>query len=130
VARFLERAGVIRHDVPSPIPGFVKIVRRGNDVDFFNGYAFLYYPISGVCAVGAAVYRLPTGLLEGAAYERTRRARPSSLRLLGMGQLSVALTLSVFVNKFSDTASWYLAVMTTAPSWVGALARLFRKAPR
>jgi ABC-type Mn2+/Zn2+ transport system permease subunit len=77
-----------------------------------------------------AVYCLLTGLLVGTVYERTSRARSSSLHLLLMGQLSVALTLSVFVNKFNNTASWYLAVMTTAPFWVSRLARVFRRAPR
>jgi len=130
VARLLERAGVIRQVLPSPIPGFVKIVRRGNDAIFFNGYTFLYYPISDFGVVGLAVYCLLIGLLVGTVYERTRRVRSSSLHLLMMGQLSVALTLSVFVNKFNNTASWYVAVMTTAPFWGSALARVFRKAPR
>jgi hypothetical protein len=130
VARFLERTGVIRHDLPPSIPGFVNVVRRGNDAISFNGYTFLYYPISDFGVVWAAVYCLLVGLLVGTVYERTRRARSSSLHLLVMGQLSVALTLSPFLNKFNNTASWYLAVMTTAPFWGSALARLFRKAPR
>ena len=41
-------------------------------------------------------------------------------RLLSLGQLSTALVLTVFVNKFNNTASWYIYVWSCAPFLVSA----------
>jgi oligosaccharide repeat unit polymerase len=126
VVRLLNKAGLVPGELPSSIPGFTKVVRRGNAAIFFNGYTFLYYPILDFGAAGMSAYCLLLGFLIGTVYERTRRARTSSLHLILMGQIAIALALSVFVNKFNNTASWYLVVMTTAPFWVTAVAAAWR----
>jgi hypothetical protein len=45
----------------------------------------------------------------------------SPLYLLMSSQIAAALVLSVFVNKFNNTASWYVFVLTTAPFTVSAV---------
>jgi len=126
VVRLFNRLGVLTWELPAPVLGFTKVVRRGNASILFNGYTLLYYPISDFGVVGMVVYCLVLGLIVGITYERTRRVRTSSLHLLLMGQFSVALVLSVFVNKFNSTMSWYLAVATTAPFLVSAIAGAWR----
>jgi oligosaccharide repeat unit polymerase len=120
--RLLNRAGLLSRQPPLQVPGFTKVVRRGNAAIFFNGYTFLYYPIRDFGLVGMVAYCLLTGFLVGTVYERLRRVRSSSIHLLLMAQISIGLVLSIFVNKFNNTTSWYLAVVTTAPFWLTAVA--------
>src|SRR4029450_11843904 len=44
-----------------------------------------------------------------------RAGRADPLRLLVYRQVATALTLTVLVNKFNNTAWWYLLVMSTLP---------------
>ncbi len=125
VARLLERVGLVSGSLPPAVLGFAKVARRGNTAIFFNGYTFLYYPVADFGVAGMAVYCLVIGLLVGTVYERTRRVRGSSLHLVSMGQISLALVLSIFVDKFNSTSSWYLLVATTVPFWGTALVSSF-----
>ena len=122
VARLLERLGVISGPLPPAILGFAKVVRRGTDFIEFNAYTFLYYPIADFGVAGMSVFCIVLGLLIGVVYGRTRRARSSALHLLMMGQISFALVLSIFVNRFNSTAAWYQVVWTVLPFGATALA--------
>jgi hypothetical protein len=126
VARLLNRIGLLPGPLPSPVLGFSTIVRRGTRSILFNGYTFLYYPLQDFGPAGMMAYCLIVGLFAGLVYERTRRVRGSPVHLLLMGQISVGLALSIFVNKFNSTTAWYLAVATTAPFWVSGLACSWR----
>jgi hypothetical protein len=77
---------------------------------------------------GVVIYSLLIGAVSGIAYGRARRARGSALHLLVVGQISTALTLSVFVNKFNNTASWYIFTFTVLPFLVPLAASRFRSA--
>jgi hypothetical protein len=122
IARLLERVGLISGPLPPAILGFAKVVRRGTDFIEFNTYTFLYYPIADFGVAGMSVFCIALGLLIGVVYERTRRARSSALHLLVMGQISFALVLSMFVNRFNGTAAWYQMVWTALPFLATALA--------
>ncbi len=115
VARLLQRAGVLTSGVPSAIPPSVTIVEEGGHTVGFNAYTFLYYPYQDFGGAGVAVYCLLIGMLAGMSFERMKLARTSALHLLVIGQISMALALSVFVNKFNNTASWYIFVLSVAP---------------
>lgn len=115
VARLLQRVGLVKGGVPYAIPNSSLVVNDGKHPIGFNAYTFLYYPYQDFGATGVAVYCLLIGLLAGAAYQRTRLVRTSPLHLLVLGQISMALALSVFVNKFNNTAAWYVFVLTVIP---------------
>jgi hypothetical protein len=115
VARLLKRAGLIERPLPSDIAPFVHLgLTRGRDIEF-NGYTFLYYPISDFGPAGGLGYAAVVGLLAGFVYGRYRQARLSPFWLVTMGHLSTALVLTVFVNKFSNTAAWYMYLWSCAP---------------
>lgn len=123
IARLLQRAGVIDAELPSDIAPFVPLrLTSGPDVEF-NGYTLLYYPLSDFGRVGAYVYMGALGLLCGWIYGRYRRGRDAAWLLLTMGHLSMALVLSVFVNKFNNTASWYIYFWSCAPLLAGSVLR-------
>lgn len=115
VVRLLQRSGLAALEVPSAIPPSTLVVNEGGRTIGFNAYTYLYYPFQDFRATGVAGYSLVIGLITGIAYQRVRRARGSPLHLLIIGQLSTALALSVFVNKFNNTAAWYVFALTTAP---------------
>lgn len=115
-ARFLERLGLIGGPVPDYILFNKPLRLQGLERDIqFNGYTFLVYPLLDFGVAGAIAYSGLTGLLTGAAYGWARRRRESVVAMLLMGHVSVALILSIFVNKFNNTASWYIALATVAP---------------
>ncbi len=121
VARLLNRVGLISTTLPPQVLGFTKVVRRGTDVILFNGYTFLYYPLRDFGVAGMAAYCLLVGLLIGTVYERTRRMRASALHLVVLGQLTLGIVLSIFVNKFNSTITWYIVFATSLPFWGSAL---------
>lgn len=124
VARLLKRAKLIDRPLPSDIAPFVHLgLTRGRDIEF-NGYTFLYYPISDFGPVGGLGYAAVVGLLAGFVYGRYRQARLSPFWLVTMGHLSTALVLTVFVNKFSNTAAWYMYLWSCAPFLVARAATL------
>ncbi len=121
IARLLQRAGVIDAELPSDIAPFVPLrLTSGPDIEF-NGYTLLYYPLSDFGRLGAYLYMGALGLLCGWVYGRYRRGRDSAWLLLTMGHLSMALVLSVFVNKFNNTASWYIYFWSCAPLLAGSV---------
>jgi hypothetical protein len=114
LGRLLERAGVVS-EMPPAIPPFVPLgLTRGQDVSF-NGYTFLYYPVSDFGPVGGFLYAGIVGVIAGFAHGRFSRNRESAFWLLVMGHLSTALVLTVFVNKFNNTASWYVFLWSLSP---------------
>ncbi len=111
----LERAGLIAGPVPPFIPEDRPLGLQTDKDIAFNGYTFLYYPLMDFGRVGAVVYAGVVGVLSGWLYGVFRSRRQSPVHLLLMAHLSTALVLSVFVNKFNNTASWYIAVATVLP---------------
>jgi hypothetical protein len=126
-ARALQRVGLYSGSLPAHIPQFVAIL-PGVPVPFgWNGYTLLYYPILDFGLPGMIVYCLAVGAFAGAAYQLMRAARTSPTRLLLVAQVTTALVLSIFVNKFNNTAWWYALVFSlapfTIPPWLGRLRR-------
>ena len=121
VLRPLQRAGVLAIDLPAAIPPFVVVARRADGTPFgTNAYTFLYYPLEDFGPIGALTYAAVTGLACGWAFGWARRDRASALRLLVAGQVSTALALTFFVNKFNSTHFWYVLLWTVAPFvWAG-----------
>jgi hypothetical protein len=115
VARALQRAGLYSGPLPAHIPPFVGILPGVRAPFGWNGYTLLYYPILDFGLSGMIVYCLAVGAFSGAAYQLTRPARTSPARLLLVGQVTTALVLSIFVNKFNNTAWWYVLVFSLAP---------------
>jgi len=125
--RLLQRAGLLDVTLPSDIPGYVELYPQpapGLIALTFNAYTFLYYPLRDFGAVGALVYAIVVGLMAGLVYAWARSVRSDPLRLLVYGQVATALTLTVIVNKFNNTAWWYVLVMSTLPWTSRALHRL------
>lgn len=119
VARLLQRAGLISSDLPPAIPEFRSLgMTSGRDLAF-NGYTMLYYPLMDFGPAGALIYAALIGVLSGVVYGWLRGNRQSPLRLLMMGHIATALVLSIFVNKFNNTATWYIAAMTALPFLTG-----------
>jgi hypothetical protein len=123
--RALQRAGVLAIDLPAAIPPFVSVAQRADGTPFgTNAYTFLYYPLEDFGPIGAIVYAALVGAGCGWAFAWARRDRASPLRLLVAGQLSTALALTFFVNKFNSTAFWYVLLWTALPFlWAAVSAR-------
>jgi len=115
VARLVQRLGIAHFALPPPIPPEINVLRQPGPTFQFNAYTFLYYPLMDFGPIGALAYTALIGLLCGFVHGRFVRRRESPLYLLVSGQIATALTLSVFVNKFNNTASWYLLAATLAP---------------
>jgi hypothetical protein len=115
LARLLQRTGLVDATLPAAIPPFVAIGPPEVPQLISNTYTFLYYPWQDFGRWGALAYSALVGVLAGAAYGWARRSRSSAARVLVVGQLSTALALTFFVNKFNNTASWYFLAWTLAP---------------
>jgi hypothetical protein len=125
VLRPLERLGLLGTPLPSPFPPFRNAVPHPQSphVFEFNAYTFLYYPLEDFGRIGALAYALAVGLGCGWCYGRARRDRRSADGLLIVGQISTALLLTVFVNKFNNTAWWYILGATLLPFAIERLRR-------
>jgi hypothetical protein len=125
VARALERAHVLRIAVPPYIPGYVVITPPGpnHPPAETNAYTFLFYPVRDFGRGGALVYAALVGLTGGLAFAWARRDRASALRLLVGGQVAMGLIFLPFINKFNNTAWWYVLAWTVLPFVVDAGAR-------
>jgi hypothetical protein len=126
--RPLQRAGLVDISLPSPIPESTLVCpppAAGLLPLHYNQYTFLYYPFQDFGMAGALGYALGIGLLVGAIYAWGRGNRHDPLRLLVVGQAVTALALTPFVNKFNNTAWWYILVLTTLP-WTVARLRTWR----
>lgn len=125
IARLLDRLGLVAGGVPAAVAPFAPLgLTSGNDLTF-NAYTFLYYPLTDFGPVGALGYCALIGLVSGVVYGRFRADRSSAFWLMTMGHVSGALVLTVFVNKFNNTASWYIFAWSCLPFFLGwALPRL------
>ncbi len=127
VARALQRAGLYRGELPAHIAPFVRIIEKDPAPISWNGYTFLYYPLMDFGLPGMVLYCLIVGAFSGAAHELVRRARDCPARLLLAAHVTVALVLSIFVNKFNNTAWWYVLLFSIAPftvaRWIGGIRR-------
>ena len=127
VARLLERLRVVDGPTPSPILQYVEVTRGQPGGEWsFNGYTWLNYPYQDWGLTGVFLYVTVVGVTSGWLYGRFRANRSQPVLLLLVAQVTTALALSPFVNKFNNTASWYVAVMTTLPF---VLPRWTRAAP-
>lgn len=127
VLRLLQRTGLLNVSLPSDIPDYVELYPQpapGLIALSFNAYTFLYYPLRDFGVAGALVYSALIGLVAGLVHAWARGARADPLRLLIYGQVATALTLTVIVNKFNNTAWWYVLVVSTLPwtsRWLGGV---------
>lgn len=123
LARLFERVGIVPGGVPQAIPPFAPLgLTEGTDVTF-NAYTYLYYPLVDFGPVGAVLYAGAIGALVGAIYGCFRRERASPFWVLTMGHVSMALALTVFVNKFNNTAAWYIYAWSCLPFAVALVAK-------
>ncbi len=116
IFRALDRVHLYRGALPAAIPPFRDIMSRDapNRIEY-NGYTYLYYPYNDLGDAGVVLVPLGIGILSGALYAWLRRHRSSPLALVWMAQVYMALMLSMFVSKFNNTASWYIAFFTALP---------------
>ena len=132
VLRPLQRSGLLDIQLPNPIPEATLVSpppAAGLLPLRYNQYTFLYYPFQDFGTAGALGYALAISVLVGAIYGWGRGNRADPLRLLVVAQTATALALTPFVNKFNNTAWWYILVLTTLP-WLVARARSWRSARR
>ncbi len=116
VLRLLQRTGIAAIDLPPAIPPFVPVFRRADGTSLgTNAYTFLYYPLEDFGPIGAIAYAALVGLGCGWVFGWARRDRASALRLIVAGQVSTALALTFFVNKFNSTAFWYVLAWSALP---------------
>jgi hypothetical protein len=130
LARALQRIGIIRGPLPDAVlPPRPIGMTSGPDLRF-NTYTFLSYAYEDFGVAGALVYALSVGLASGAVYGLVWRRRSSPAALLALAQISVGLVLSIFVNKFNNTASWYILLASLLPFAASAFTRARRAARR
>jgi hypothetical protein len=116
ILRGLNRIHLYQGFLPSARPPYRVITTRDAPREIkYNAYTYLYYAYNDFGEAGAVVVPLAIGLLCGALYAWLRRRRDSPLPLVLMAQVYLALMLSMFVNKFNNTASWYIAFFTALP---------------
>jgi hypothetical protein len=126
VARLLQRSGMVDGPIPSDIPPYRTLrLQSGAEIQF-NSYTFLYYPWMDFGWWGALAYAGGIGLLGGTLYGFARQRRDSPVFLLLVAHLFTALALSVFVNKFNNTATWYVTAATLAPFVLSVVRRAGR----
>ena len=123
VLRFLQRAGLIHESLPPAIDEFTLVSEEGSPVELrVNSYTFLRSFFEDFGIPGALVLPLLLGVITGVVYEHLRRNRSSPVALALIGQIGMALSLSTFTNKFSDTGPWYVAVLLLLPFSLGLAA--------
>ncbi len=127
VARALSRLGLVTAELPPAVAPFRPLPVGERSVPF-NAYTYLYYPLTDFGPVGALGYATAVGLFSGIVYRFARRRRWDPVALLLTGQVSLALLLSIFVNKFNNTASWYILALSLAP-FIAARVGLVRRRP-
>jgi hypothetical protein len=115
ILRALERVGLYRGGLPRAIPPFRNVTLGAENRIDYNGYSYLYYPYSDFGVAGCIVVSALMGLLSGFVYAKVRRDRTAGLWLVLASQICFALLLSTFVNKFNNTASWYVALFAALP---------------
>jgi oligosaccharide repeat unit polymerase len=124
IARLLQRLRIKRTEAPPYILPFVTVTRDGAEPASTNVYTALYYPFRDFGRGGALAYVAAIGVLSGIAFGWARRDRRSALGLLLVGQIGGALLFLPFVNKFNNTAWWYVLVWSLVPCGLARLRRL------
>jgi len=127
--RALQKAGLYSGRLPEHILPFVPILTEPIPLGW-NGYTMLYYPLVDFGLPGMIVYCLLVGAFCGAAYQAVRAARTSPGHLLLAAQVTTGLVLSIFVNKFNNTAWWYLLLCSIAPFAITSVLARRRSAGR
>ena len=116
ILRALDRVHLFPGTLPAAIPPYRVITDEDAPRKIeYNAYTYLYYPYNDLGDAGVALVPLMIGVLCGALYAWLRRRRASPLALVWMAQVYLALMLSMFVSKFNNTASWYIAFFTGLP---------------
>jgi oligosaccharide repeat unit polymerase len=116
IARLLERLHLVRGPLPSPIFPFVPVTAGMPDHEWtFNGYTWLNYPYQDWGLGGVFAYVAVVGGAGGVLYGLLRRNRSRPIVLLLTAEMATGFLLSPFVDKFNNTASWYVAVATSVP---------------
>jgi oligosaccharide repeat unit polymerase len=115
ITRLLQRLRLKRTESPPYILPFVTVTRDGAEPTETNVYTALYYPFRDFGIRGALAYAAAIGVACGLAFGWARRDRRSPLGLLLVGQLCGALLFLPFVNKFNNTAWWYVLVWSLVP---------------
>jgi hypothetical protein len=115
LGRALERLGVIHGPMPPAIAPFLPLGLTMGPDQPFNVYTFMFYPLEDFGPAGGLIYALAIGLLSGVTFAYARRRRGEPIALLLIGHLYSALLLSIFVNKFNNTASWYILCWSLLP---------------
>ena len=126
LVRPLERLGILSGATPSPIPPYVEICPASTPdlpARTFNAYTFLYYPLVDFGIAGAILYALAIAAVAGVAYGWLRADRTDPLRLLVAGLVTTAFALTIFVNKFNNTAWWYVLGVSAGPWLATAILR-------
>ena len=118
VFRLAQRAGLPTGPLPDVIPPFRKISYEANLAT--NAYSFLRDPYLDFSVVGLLGVPFVIGGISGVLYGIVRRRRDAPLPLVGLALICMGLTLSVLFNKFNDTATWYIGLMTSVPFLVEA----------
>jgi hypothetical protein len=123
VLRLLQRLRIVDLHLPAAALEDRPLgLERGRQLTF-NAYTFLYYPFVDFGVFGAVGYALVIGLVSGIAYRWVSTLPSSPGHLLLMAQIATALVLSVFVNKFNNTGSWYVGAATLLPFLASAARR-------
>jgi hypothetical protein len=125
--RALQRAGVLDIELPAAIAPFVTLIEDPGPPVLLNTYTFLYYPLEDFGPAGALAYAGVVGLLAGWCYGWMRARRDSAPRVLFMAHVTTALALTVLVNKFNNTAWWYVVLLSVLP-WIAGRVRRSRDA--
>lgn len=122
VLRALQRAGLHRGALPEAIAPFVTLVEEpGQPPVLFNTYTFLYYPLEDFGTRGALAYAAVVALASGLIFGGLTRRPGSALLVLAAAHVATALTLSPSVNKFNNTAWWYVVLASTLPWMIRAV---------
>jgi hypothetical protein len=124
IARLLQRLHLTGGLLPPAIPPFVDVLPPSwPPPPPTNVYTFLYYPFQDFGWHAALIYAAAVALVCGLVYGRARADAQSAAWRVAAGQCSTGLALSFFVNKFNNTAAWYILAATLLPFAVSRLRR-------
>lgn len=116
IFRLVQKMGRRPSPALSVIPPPVVISSPGVSPPlYFNAYTYLYYYYEDFGVVGVLAVPLVLGLAAGWVAEGFGRSRASPWRLILLGQIAMAITLTTAFNKFNDTATWYVTALAVAP---------------